>query len=337
MEYRQLGRTGLEVSALGFGCGAVGGLLIKGDRKEMVRVVARAVELGITYFDTARSYGNGVSEANLGLVLEELKPAVVVGTKVQLEANELDDIAQAVVASVDGSLKRLRRDRIDLLQLHNCVALQRRPERSWIDIDDLALVVQAFQKLQHQGKISAWGINGLGETEALHQAVSSVPTASIQCCFNLLNPSAGLPVPNDFRYQDYRQLIDIAAAKQIGVIAIRVLAGGALSGSVARHVNATQTVDPVATGRSFAEDAKRSQLFEALIHEEYVGSLIEAAVRFVVGKPEVSTTLIGISDLEQLEQAVEYSTKGPLPTGALDRLRQLWDNAAIPSEPHASP
>ena len=110
MEYRQLGRTGLEVSALGFGCGAVGGLLIKGDRKEMVRVVARAVELGITYFDTARSYGNGVSEANLGLVLEELKPAVVVGTKVQLEANELDDIAQAVVASVDGSLKRLRRE-----------------------------------------------------------------------------------------------------------------------------------------------------------------------------------------------------------------------------------
>ncbi len=70
MEYRQFGRTGLDVSALGFGCGAVGGLLIKGDRKEMVRVVARAVELGITYFDTARSYGDGMSETNLGLVLE---------------------------------------------------------------------------------------------------------------------------------------------------------------------------------------------------------------------------------------------------------------------------
>src|SRR6476469_9024673 len=84
MEYRQFGRTGLEVSVLGFGCGAVGGLLIKGDREEMVRVVARAIEAGINYFDTARSYGNGVSEANLGWVLEELKPAVLVGTKVQL-------------------------------------------------------------------------------------------------------------------------------------------------------------------------------------------------------------------------------------------------------------
>jgi aryl-alcohol dehydrogenase-like predicted oxidoreductase len=94
MEYRQFGRTGLEVSALGFGCGAVGGLLIKGDHKEMVRVVARAVELGITYFDTARSYGDGMSETNLGLVLEELKAPVLVGTKGPLPPEALDRLRQ---------------------------------------------------------------------------------------------------------------------------------------------------------------------------------------------------------------------------------------------------
>jgi aryl-alcohol dehydrogenase-like predicted oxidoreductase len=337
MEYRQFGRTGLEVSALGFGCGAVGGLLINGDHKEMMRVVARAVELGITYFDTARSYGNGMSEANLGMVLEEIKPNVLVGTKVQLGAADLEGIEQAVVASAEGSLRRLRRDHIDLLQLHNPIALRRKPERSWVGIDDLAPVVQALQKLQHQGKIGAWGINGLGETEALHQAVSSIPTASIQCCFNLLNPSAGVPATEGFPYQDYRQLIDTAAANQIGVIAIRVLAGGALSGSVARHVNAARTVDPVGGGQSFAEDAERAQRFEALVQEGYAGNLIEAAIRFVIGKAEVSTLLIGISDLQQLEQAVEYSTKGPLPAGALDRLRQLWANDAAPARPHASP
>jgi len=330
LEYRQFGRTGLDVSALGFGCGAVGGLLIKGDRKEMVRVVARAVELGITYFDTARSYGDGMSETNLGLVLEELKPPVLVGTKVQLVAPDLDDIEQAIIDSVEGSLKRLRRDHIDLFQLHNCIALQRRPERSWVGIDDLAPAVQAFQKLQHQGKIRCWGINGLGETEALHQAVASVPAASIQCCFNLLNPSAGVPAPDGFPYQDYRQLIDTAAANQIGVIAIRVLAGGALSGSVARHVNAAHTVDPVAAGQSFAGDVKRSQQFEVLVQEGHAGNLIEAAIRFVIGKAEVSTVLIGISDMEQLEQAVEYSTKGPLSADALDRLRRLWANDAAP-------
>ena len=73
MNYRMLGDTGLEVSALGFGCGAVGGLLVRGEYGEMVRTVARAIEEGVTYFDTAALYGNGVSEQNLGRVLRELR------------------------------------------------------------------------------------------------------------------------------------------------------------------------------------------------------------------------------------------------------------------------
>ena len=336
MEHRQFGRTGLEVSALGFGCGAVGGLLVNGDRKEMLRVVARALDLGITYFDTARSYGDGVSETNLGLVLEALKPDVLVGTKVQLGVADLDDIEQAIVASVDGSLKRLRRDRIDLLQLHNGIALQRRPERSWIGIDDLAPAVRAFQELQRQGKIRYWGINGLGETEGLHQVVASVPTASSQCCFNLLNPSAGVPAPAGFPYQNYRQLIDTAAAHQIGVIAIRVLAGGAFSGSLARHLNAAQAVEPLGSGQTFAQDVDRSRRFDVLVKEGHVDNLIEAAIRFVLGKAQVSTALIGISDLEQLERAVDYSSKGALPAEALERLWQLWTDDAVPGRSHGS-
>jgi aryl-alcohol dehydrogenase-like predicted oxidoreductase len=103
-----------------------------------------------------------------------------------------------------------------------------------------------------------------------------------------------------------------------------VLAGGALSGSADRHANAAVTVDPVAECQSFAEDVRRSQAFEFLIEAGYAGSLIEAAIRFASGKPEVSTTLIGISDLEQLEQAAEYIAKGPLPPEALERLHQVW-------------
>jgi aryl-alcohol dehydrogenase-like predicted oxidoreductase len=324
MDYRQLGRTGLEVSTLGFGCGAVGGLLVRGDRKEMQRAVARAVDLGITYFDTARSYGNGASETNLGVVLDELKPGVVIGTKVQLDAEDMQDIESAIIDSAEGSLKRLRRDRIDLFQLHNPIALQRRPERAWVGVDDLGPVVRAFQKLQQQGKLRYWGINGLGETEALHQVISNVPTDTIQSCFNLINPSAGLPMPAAFQHQDYRQLIDAAAAKQIGVIAIRVLAGGALSGSVDRHVNAASSVDPIASGQSLAEDVQLSRQFQFLVQEGYTGSLVEAAIRFVASKPEVSTLLVGISDLDQLEQAAAAVAKGPLPDEALGRLNQVW-------------
>src|SRR5712691_11064502 len=74
MEKRKFGRTGLDVSLLGFGCGAVGGLMIKGAAADQERAVSRALELGINYFDTAQMYGNGESERNLGRVLKELKP-----------------------------------------------------------------------------------------------------------------------------------------------------------------------------------------------------------------------------------------------------------------------
>jgi len=326
MEYRQLGRTGLEVSALGFGCGAVGGLLVKGDHKDMVQVVARAIELGVNYFDTARIYGDGKSEANLGLVLEALKADVLVGTKVRLLAEEMDDIENAVIASVEGSLKRLRLDRIDLIQLHNLVALERQPERRWVGVDNVQAAIRAFQTLQQQGKVRYWGVNGLGETAALHQVVASGLADTVQCCFNMLNPSAGVRAPEGFPFQDYGQLIDRAAEMQMGVMAIRVLAGGALSGSIARHPNAAQTVEPIATGSTFAEDVALAGRFNLIVQEGYVSSLVEAAIRFVIGKAEVSTTLVGISNMEQLEQAVAFANRGPLPTEALDRLSEIWTN-----------
>ncbi len=68
MEYRVLGRTGIRVSEIGFGCGNVGGLMVRGSHDEQVEAVSRALELGIDYFDTAPSYGDGRSETNLGRV-----------------------------------------------------------------------------------------------------------------------------------------------------------------------------------------------------------------------------------------------------------------------------
>ncbi len=320
MHYRQFGRTGLEVSALGFGCGATGGLLVQGERQEMVRVVARAIESGINYFDTARIYGDGTSEANLGLVLEELHADVVVGTKVQLQPEQMDDVETAILASVEASLKSLRRECVDLLQLHNFVAFARRPERRWINVNDVYTAIHVFQKLQQQGKIRYWGINGMGETAALRQVVATVEAGTIQCCFNLLNPSAGMPVPTGFPFQDYEQLIDQAAQQDIGVIAIRVLAGGALSGSGARHPNASPVVDPIATGSTYTEDVRLAGRFNFLVEDGYANSLVEAAIRFAVGKAEVSTTLVGISNMEQLEQAIAFAGQGPLPVEALMKI-----------------
>ncbi len=99
MRYRQLGRTGLSVSEIGFGCGSQTGLMVRGERVEQLNAVARAIELGINYFDTAPSYGDGRSETNLSAVLRELKANVQVGTKIELGDADLNDLPSAVLRS----------------------------------------------------------------------------------------------------------------------------------------------------------------------------------------------------------------------------------------------
>src|SRR5262245_17941906 len=124
MRYHLLGRTGLNVSRLGFGCGSIGGLFVRADYPTMRQVVERAIELGVNYFDTAPLYGDGQSEVNLGAVIRELGADVLIGTKVRLMYQDAGQIDAAIVRSVDNSLRRLGRERIDLLQLHNPIGPQ---------------------------------------------------------------------------------------------------------------------------------------------------------------------------------------------------------------------
>src|SRR5438046_2847004 len=123
MEHRLLGGTGISVSHLGFGCGAVGGLMVRGDSKDQVRAIGRALEAGINYFDTAPSYGDGESERNLGRALREIgvSDEVVVATKVRLDAAEMKPAAAAIRRSLEASLQRLRLERVQLVHLHNAI------------------------------------------------------------------------------------------------------------------------------------------------------------------------------------------------------------------------
>src|ERR1700759_2115654 len=115
MQLRTFGRTGLKLSVLGFGCGAVGGLMVRGEAADQERTVARALAAGVNYFDTAVQYGDGESEKNLGRVMQALKPAnAIVGTKVRLPQSDTGRIADAVTTSLEGSLSRLRRERVDI-------------------------------------------------------------------------------------------------------------------------------------------------------------------------------------------------------------------------------
>ena len=130
MEMRIYGRSGMKISILGFGCGAVGGLMVRGDHADQERAIARALDAGVNYFDTAVQYGNGESEKNLGRVLNKLKPTdAIVGTKVRLPP-DAGPIAEVIAKSLEGSLQRLGRERVDILHLHNPITSSG-GENSW--------------------------------------------------------------------------------------------------------------------------------------------------------------------------------------------------------------
>src|SRR5712691_409682 len=330
MESRSLGKTGLTVSTLGFGCGNVGGLIIRGTPAERERGVARAMELGVNYFDTAPSYGDGESERNLGQVLKALKAQVHVGTKFRLDPRDLADIPGAIARSLDESLRRLGMERVDLFQLHNRIEPARGSGALSLG-DVLGEVVPTVQKLRQQGKVGFCGITALGETAALHRAIDAGALDTAQVCYNLLNPSAGVAVPPGFPAQDFAGLLALARETAIGVISIRVLAAGTLSGVESRHPIAAPSVEPIASGPDYRADVRRAQRLAALVEEGHAGSLIEAALRFAIGNAAVSTVLVGYSSLEQLEYAARCVEKGPLPGAALERLAALWSAFASES------
>jgi aryl-alcohol dehydrogenase-like predicted oxidoreductase len=323
MEYRTLGRTGLRVSALGFGCGNVGGLIIRGTPTERERAVARAVELGINYFDTAPVYGDGQSEQNLGQVMRVLKPAVYIGTKVRVPPVPPAEIPAAISRSLDESLRRLGRERVDLLQLHSPITIER-SGRSVSAKDVVDAAVPALAKLVEGGKIGYYGITALGDTAALLEVIGAGVVHTAQICYNLLNPSAGHVVPGGFPGQDFGRLLTRCGASRTGVIVIRVMAAGALSGLDSRHPIAVPTVDPIASGPDYATDVRRARRLGALVDEGHAGSLVEASLRFALAAEAVSTVLLGYSSLEHLEYAAASVAKGPLPAAALARLPALW-------------
>jgi aryl-alcohol dehydrogenase-like predicted oxidoreductase len=323
MQMRVFGRTGMQVSVLGFGCGAVGGLMVRGDHADQERTVTRAIAAGVNYFDTAVQYGNGESEKNLGRILQNLKPAnVIVGTKVRLPPGEFGRIADTVTKSLEDSLARLRLDRVDIFHLHNPITEKGGGSALSVQqvLDDL---VPAFERLRQQGKIRFLGMTAVGDTTALHQVIDAGVFDSAQIVYNMLNPSAAVDLPTNYPAQDYQRLFDATKAAGVGVVGIRVLAGGALSGSADRHPIASPAPEPIGSAVSYDADIDRARRLLPLVKEGFAASLTEAATRFAISHPAMGTILVGMATPQQFEDALAAVEKGPLSQEALDRLSAL--------------
>jgi aryl-alcohol dehydrogenase-like predicted oxidoreductase len=323
MQYRTMGRNGPRVSVLGFGCGAIGGLLVKGDQDEQRRTVARTLEAGITYFDTAAAYGNGRSEETIGPLLRELEADVVLGTKFRLDREEIPNAAASIRRQLEASLQRLGQDRVDLFNLHNRIGFDVSGNQGALSVEDvLGPVAEGLQKVREAGLTRMIGITGLGETAAVKQVVASGLFDSVQTYVNAINPSAGWAVEGESRGQNFDRLLDTIAEHGVGAVGIRVLAAGALALTPIpeRHQNAGDPGSALTQGGAYDADLARAQRLQALAAELGMEGPSELSYRLVISHPGLSTALVGASELSHFEDALRWVERGPLDAATVQRV-----------------
>jgi aryl-alcohol dehydrogenase-like predicted oxidoreductase len=286
MEFRQFGRTSLKVSAIGFGCWEMGGTYGRIDESEFQRAVARAIDSGITCFDTAEAYGMGVSEEALARALGGRRNDVVIATKFGVGYEEMpnrrDSSRARVLASIDKSLRRLRTDHVDVYLVH------------WPDPSTpVAETVEALDKIVRQGKVRYIGVSNFRLAQ-IEEAMRLRRVDVVQYAWNMF----------DRRMQV--EIFPYCAAQQIGVMAYGSLAYGMLSGTFQ-------------AGMQFEESDWRSKggmlgslnLFRNLFGLEhfprnlaaveelkrlttkYGKSLPQFALRWTLSNPIVGTALVG--------------------------------------------
>lgn len=296
MQYRELGKTGIRVSAIGFGGWAIGGSSEasgaplgwgRTSDDESLSAIRRARELGVTLYDTADSYGFGRSESLLGIVLSRYRQEVVIATKVgvvRTSGGELkkDFSRQHIFHAVDGSLKRLRTDYIDLYQVHNPTLDELRRN----EIQD------AMERLQDAGKIRFWGVSISTPEEGL-EVMRNGWAHALQVLYNILNQAPAA------------ELLPLAKEKGYGVIARVPLASGLLTGKF--RIDSLFASDDVRqnflTPRRLHEAIQRVDEVKSIIGGA-TRNLAEGALGFVLADEAVSSTIPGARSPRQVEMNV---------------------------------
>lgn len=316
MNYRTLGKTGLKVSEIVFGGGAVGGLLIRANDDTRRQAIARALQAGVNWIDTAPMYGDGASEESIGWLLAErpLAERPFVATKAMLDPN-VGDLVGQVERSLVESLQRLQMDSVDLLQVHNLIYWER-GRGNGLSVDDmLEPVRRGLERVRDAGLTRHVGFTANGERDALHAVVENGFYETAQIYYNMINPSAGWSVPSGWSGHDFGNLIGLCQAKDVGVLVIRALAAGVLATDV-RHGREGEII-PNADVES--NERKATMLMAVVGQDE--GTRAQIAVRFALSNPGVSGVVVGMAELDHLVQALGAVERGPLPAAALERLR----------------
>ena len=321
MKHRTFGRTGIQVSEIAFGAGSVGGIVIYKDDATKREAIRRAFAGGINWVDTAAQYGNGKSEEALGWVLPESGAKPYLSTKFNLDVENLKDIPAQIEERFMGSLGRLKRSSVDLLQLHNRIGSK--PGGRVMTVEQVLGrngVADGLERLREKGLIRHMGITALGEAPCVCEVIRSGRFDSAQVYYNLLNPSAGRSMPEAWTGQKLSGIIEACRANNMGMLAIRIFAA-----SVIATDERTGRESVLTTDTSIAEEERKAKaVFDAIGAGH--GTRAQVALRFVLSNPHISCAVIGSAELHHIDEALKAAEMGPLPADVLARLDTLYES-----------
>jgi aryl-alcohol dehydrogenase-like predicted oxidoreductase len=270
MNYHQLGKSTLQISEIGFGC-----MSLAGTDEQNAKILHHAIELGINFFDTADLYNKGMNELSVGKALKEKRDQIVLATKVgnQWRADgsgwDWNPGKEYILKCVDDSLRRLQTDHIDLYQLHG----------GTIDdpIDD---TIEAFELLKRNGKIRYYGISSL-RPNVIREYIKRSSIVSVMMQYSLL----------DRRPEE--SCLDLLRESNIGVLVRGSIAQGLLVNKPAKE---------------YLQHSKQEVMKAAEAIKKISGdhrTPVQSAIRYILNHPAVTSAVVGVRTIEQLEEAVK--------------------------------
>ena len=278
MHYRILGKSGLKISEIGLGCMSIPA----GDEDMGIKIIHRAMNLGINYFDTADLYDKGINETIVGKALKGKRNKVMLATKVgnQWKSDGSGIVwnprKEYILEAVEGSLQRLQTDHIDLYQLHG----------GTID-DPIDETIEAFELLKTQGKIRHYGISSI-RPNVIREYVKRSNIVSVMMQYSLA----------DRRPEE--EMLDFLNTNNIGVLARGSLAQGMLVNKPAKEYLGHPSINIAHAASVVAQLSKEKR------------TAAQTAIRYVLRHPSVTAAIVGVSRLEQLKEIAVTSDIEPL-------------------------
>lgn len=312
MKYRRLGRTGLEVSEVGFGAWGIGGITAgatsygAADDEVSSDALRHALDRGVTFYDTSNVYGYGHSEALIGEAFKGRRERVVIATKAgRIDYDREDYSGPQLRRSLEGSLKRLQTDHVDVLQLHS-------PPISVLQEDgDIA---PTLARLLEEGKLRAYGISVRSPADGI-AAIRDFGFSVVQINLNLL----------DQRAMD-TGLLALAAERGVGIVARTPLSFGFLSGRVGPDTRFDPSDHRSAWPREQIERwVEGSEAFMTALAREGQ-TRAQLAIRFCLSHPTVSTTIPGMMKRAEVEENAAASDLGPLQAAELAEVSRIYSS-----------